>query len=65
MFGNKPTEDPAIPRLMMEPWKWTEPTYTFVLNHKLTDLKIVEIDPTQRMADVNRKNNKLEIDWGQ
>ena len=25
--------------------------------------KIVEIDPTQRMADVDRKNNKLELNW--
>jgi len=23
----------------------------------------VEIDPSQRMADVNRKNNKFEPNW--
>jgi hypothetical protein len=33
------------------------------LNHRLTDIKVVEIDPTQRMADVDRKNNKLELNW--
>ena len=63
MFGEKPVEDPSIPRTVFEPWKWTHPTYTFELNHRLTDVKIVEIDPTQRMADVDRKNNKLELNW--
>jgi len=63
MFGEKPVEDPAIPRTTFEAWKWTSPTYTFELNHRLTDIKVVEIDPTQRMADVDRKNNKLELNW--
>ena len=63
MFGEKPVEDTAIPRTTFEAWKWTSPTYTFELNHRLTDIKVVEIDPTQRMADVDRKNNKLELNW--
>ena len=63
MFGDKPVEDPAVPRTVFDSWKWTNPTYTFETAHKLTDLKVVEIDPTQRLADVNRKNNKLELNW--
>jgi len=63
MFGEKPVEDKAIPRTSFEPWKWTNPTYTFEINHKLTDLKIIEIDHSQRMADINRTNNKLELTW--
>ena len=63
MFGEKPVEDTTIPRTTFEAWKWTSPTYTFELNHRLTDIKVVEIDPTQRMADVDRKNNKLELNW--
>jgi len=61
MFGEKPVEDPSIPRTTAEAWKWTSPTYTFTVNHRLGDLRIVEIDPSQRMADVDRKNNKLEV----
>jgi len=61
MFGEKPVEDPSIPRRAVEAWKWTSPTYTFTVNHRLGDLHIVEIDPSQRMADVDRKNNKLEV----
>ena len=63
MFGEKPIEDPAVPRTTFEAWKWTHPTYTFEISHRLTDVKIIEIDPTQRMADVDRKNNKLELTW--
>jgi hypothetical protein len=63
MFGEKPVEDPLVPRIVFEAWKWTSPTYTFQINHRLTDVKTVEIDPTQRMADVDRNNNRLELNW--
>ncbi|MBS1600294.1 MAG: M1 family metallopeptidase [Bacteroidetes bacterium] len=63
MFGQKPIESKAIPRVSYEPWKYTNPLYTFEINHHLTDLKVIEIDPSQRMADVNRTNNKLELNW--
>jgi len=61
MFGEKPVEDVAIPRTVFEPWKWTHPTYTFQLNHGLTGVKTIEIDPSQRMADVERKKNKIDL----
>jgi len=63
MFGAKPEEDHSVPRTQYEPWKWTSPTYTFEFDRRLLDLKIVEIDPTQRMADTDRRNNKLELKW--
>jgi hypothetical protein len=63
MFGQKPVEDPAIPRTVYEAWKWTHPTYTFEIDRRITDLKVIEIDPSMRMADVERKNNKLDIPW--
>jgi hypothetical protein len=62
MFGQKPQED-AVARTIKEPWKWTHPTYTFDVSHKLFDIKSIEIDPTWRMADINRQNNKLELNW--
>jgi hypothetical protein len=61
MFGEKPVEDKSIPRKTFEAWKWTHPVYTFELNHKLSDIKVVDIDPSQRMADLERKNNRLDI----
>jgi hypothetical protein len=63
MYGEKPAEDSAIPRKVYEPWKWTNSIYVIETNHKLADFTVVEIDPSQRMADVERKNNKLELKW--
>ncbi|HET6255609.1 MAG TPA: M1 family metallopeptidase [Puia sp.] len=60
-FGTKPVEDASMKRTTFEPWKWTSPTYTFELGRRLLDIKTLEIDPTQRMADVDRRNNKLVI----
>ena len=62
-FGEKPVEETSIPRTTYEAWKWTSPTYTFELNHRLTDVKVLDIDPSERMADVDRKNNRLELKW--
>ena len=63
MFGAKAAEDPSVPRKVYEPWKWTSPTYTIETTRKLTDIVTVEIDPSLRLADVDRKNNKLELKW--
>ncbi len=63
MFGNKPNENNTQKREVMEAWKWTHPTYVVEMKRKLTDIKKVEIDPSKRMADVDRKNNALELKW--
>ncbi len=63
MYGAKPVEDASIPRTVYEPWRWTSETYTITTDKKFTELSIVEIDPSQRMADVDRKNNKIELKW--
>jgi hypothetical protein len=63
MFGAKPNENPDIKRTVCEPWRWTDPFYTFEIDRKLLDLKTVEIDPSKRLADIQRKNNKLDINW--
>ncbi len=56
-------EDGADKIIVDEEWRWTHPTYTLQLKTRLTDYKSVEIDPSQRMADVDRKNNLLEFNW--
>ena len=63
MYGNKPNEKPAQKRSVLEPWKWTHPTYVVEIKSRLTDIRIAEIDPSKRMADVDRKNNLLELNW--
>jgi Peptidase family M1 domain len=63
MFGTKPNEEPMLNRTVGEPWKWTHPTYTIGVGRKLLDLRKIEIDPGKRMADTERRNNKLELNW--
>jgi hypothetical protein len=63
MYGAKPNENDSIPRKLYDPWHWTNATYTIETNRKLTDITIAEIDPSQRMADIERRNNRLELKW--
>jgi hypothetical protein len=60
MFGAKPVEN-RIPYFVEQEWRWVVPEYTFTTNRAIKDLKSIEIDPSQRMADINRGNNKLVI----
>jgi hypothetical protein len=60
MYGIKPAEDDT-PRIFPQEWKWTDPEYYFTINRNIGDIRSIEIDPSQRMADVNRSNNKLVI----
>ena len=63
MFGEKSSENNAQKREVHEEWKWTHPTYVVEFKRSLRDLKSAEIDPTQRMADIDRRNNLIEINW--
>ncbi len=62
MFGQKPAEDNKS-RTVHQEWQWTHPKYILEIKRKFTDLKEVEIDPSKRMADVERKNNLLQLNW--
>jgi hypothetical protein len=61
MFGKKPQEDASVPVKTYEAWKWTHTTYVIETNKRLADIATGEIDPSQRMADVERKNNKIDL----
>lgn len=62
MFGEKPAENDT-PRKVFPSWKWTHPEYELEIDGKIANIRSIEIDATQRMADIERKNNKLEITW--
>src|SRR6478736_347170 len=57
LMGGKPDEGKQ--RVTAETWPWVYPTYTLKVNKKLSEIESLEIDPSQRMADIDRKNNKL------
>lgn len=59
MYGAK-SIDKTITPLIEKPWLWTHPTYTLTIKPALREFVKIEIDATQRMADVDRRNNKIE-----
>jgi hypothetical protein len=61
MRGNKPVEDKDVDRTDLTAWPWVNPTYTVSINHKSSEIATIEIDPSLRMADIDRKNNKLDL----
>ncbi|ATL47323.1 peptidase M1 [Chitinophaga caeni] len=62
MFNNKPNEDPSMTRVEHANWKWTSPTYECVIDMPKNEIQSLEIDPSQRMADVDRENNVYNVD---
>jgi len=62
MLGAKPAESKE-PRIVHAEWNWTNRTYELKFDRKLFDLRKVEIDPTRRMADIDRNNNELNLKW--
>ena len=61
MRNTKPKET-DVPRTIKPDWPWVNPTYTLEIDAPSSDIKKIEIDPSQRMADTNRKNNVLNMD---
>jgi aminopeptidase N len=60
MFGVKPAES-SESRRVYPAWKWTHETYTIETARRLADIAVAEIDPSQRMADTERQNNKIKL----
>ena len=55
MRGEKPvTKDTVI----LEDWAWAHPTYEVIINIPKSNIKSVVIDPENKMADINKYNNK-------
>jgi hypothetical protein len=63
MYGEKPVENTTAARTVHKEWRWTHPTYVFQTGRKILDLKEVQIDPSERLADVDKRNNVLKIQW--
>lgn len=59
-LGSKP-DDKKLKRTDLQAWPWVNGTYTIQVNAKAQDIASFEIDPSLRMADVERKNNKIDL----
>ena len=54
--GEKPAES-SMKRNILPDWNWTHPRYTLEIDTPLEDISTIEIDPSYRMADIERDNN--------
>ena len=60
MRGEKPAEDKETMRLTQEAWPWTYPTYDLQISKPIKEIKRIQIDPTDRLADINQENNIMK-----
>jgi hypothetical protein len=57
MWGEKQNEHDDIIRKTETDWPWVFPDYQLQLDVPLSDIIRIEVDPSGRMADVDRDNN--------
>jgi hypothetical protein len=61
MLGNKQQENTTINRIDLQAWPWVNPSYVVRIGRPSAEIATIEIDPSNRMADVERKNNKIDL----
>ena len=57
MRNNKGTDIYEIPRENKTAWPWVYPEYELIVDEAIENIEAIEIDPSTRMADINRENN--------
>ncbi len=60
MRGQKSEDDSRV-LTVLEDWPWTHATYSFTLDIPKGQIKSIEIDASKRMADIDSKNNILDL----
>ena len=58
MRGEKKAEEGMKKFTVKSDWPWTFPTYELILDCEDEDIESIEIDPSKRMADIDRSNNR-------
>lgn len=57
MRWTKENPNPSIKRTVLKGWDWSNPIYSFDFKTNGKKIKSIVIDPSNLMADVNKKNN--------
>ena len=47
----------SLPWKVEKDWSWSNPKYTLTIPNKTKKIKLITIDPSFYMADLDRKNN--------
>lgn len=62
MWGEKENEYSGKEWVQKEDWEWVFPEYTLTIDEPKSAIQKIEIDPSQRMADIDRENNVWEVE---
>lgn len=57
MWGDKQNEYPGKEWIQAEDWEWVAPEYILSITEPIDSIQRIEIDPSHRMADIDRENN--------
>ncbi len=57
VMRNEKVTDGEIDYQVLPDWQWTNPTYTFTLPYPFSEVDVITIDPTRRLADIDLTNN--------
>ncbi|MDX1590720.1 MAG: M1 family metallopeptidase [Balneolaceae bacterium] len=57
MWGEKQRPDEISAWNLVEDWPWVFPEYELTIDRPASEIALIEIDPSLRMADVNRTDN--------
>lgn len=57
MWGEKQNEYSEKEWIQKEDWEWVFPEYTLSIEEPIDSIQKIEIDPSNRMSDINRENN--------
>lgn len=63
-LGSKPAGSEPYPFTVLAPWLWTHPEYTFAVPLPLAHIASIRLDPTTRVADLDRENDELVLPEG-
>ena len=53
--------DQSVVVTNLSPWKWANSEYSFFIEDNNKKVVFIEIDPSKRLADIDQKNNVLNI----
>lgn len=62
MRGSKPSEGEDLDYTVAPDWQWTNTTYDLSLDIPIDQIESIEIDASGRLADIDRSNNRVELD---
>ena len=61
LYFEKENPNPDIKRTVLNDWTWANPKYEFSILKPKNTIKKITIDPSGLMADVQLKNNSIEV----